>query len=76
MRTTIDLDDDVAAAIDQARRDRGLGLSATVNELVRAALVAKPRRRQFRQRTADLSLVVDVTNVAEALEQLDGPARR
>lgn len=34
------------------------------------------RRQRFRQRTTDLGLRVDATNVAEALEILDGPAYR
>jgi metal-responsive CopG/Arc/MetJ family transcriptional regulator len=76
MRTTVNLDDDVAAAVDRLRRERRLGLSEAVNELVRAGLAAKPRRPRFRQRTASLGLRVDVTNVAEALEVLDEPARR
>jgi hypothetical protein len=32
--------------------------------------------RPFRQRTADLGLRIDVTNVAEALEILEGPEHR
>ena len=74
MRTTITLDADVAAAVDRLRRERGLGLSEAVNELVRAGLAAQRGGRRFRQRTARLCLRVDVTNVGEALEQLDGPA--
>jgi Arc/MetJ family transcription regulator len=76
MRTTVTLDDDVAAAVEQIRRERGLGLSAAVNELVRAGLRAPRRRPAFRHRTADLGLRVDVSNVAEALDLLDGPAAR
>jgi len=33
MRTTVDLDDDVAAAIDQLRRGASVGLSDAVNRL-------------------------------------------
>jgi hypothetical protein len=40
MRTTLTLDDDVAAAISQRRRDRGTGLRDEVNELLRAGLRA------------------------------------
>lgn len=76
MRTTVNLDDDVVAAVERLRQERHLGLSAAVNELVRAGLTAKPRRHRFRQRTTDLGLRVDVTNVAEALEVLNGPAHR
>jgi Arc/MetJ family transcription regulator len=76
MRTTVSLDDDVAAAIDQVRRERHLGLSEAVNELVRAGLRTPPRRTAFRQRTAELGLRIDVSNVAEALETLEGPSAR
>jgi metal-responsive CopG/Arc/MetJ family transcriptional regulator len=76
MRTTISLDDDVAAAVERLRRDRGIGLSEAVNELARAGLAAPRQRQRFRQRTADLGLRIDVSNVADALDLLDGPAAR
>ena len=76
MRTTVALDDDVVAAVDRLRRDRGLGLSEAVNELARRGMTAKPGKPRFRQRTANLGVGLDVRNVAEALEQLDGPERR
>jgi hypothetical protein len=76
MRTTVNLDVDVAVAIDQLRKERGLGLSEAVNQLARAGLRQRPRRTPFRQRTARIGLKVDVSNVAEALEQLDGPSAR
>lgn len=71
MRTTIRLDDDVAAAADRLRRERHIGLSEAVNELARAGLQRGLPRRRFRQRTSDIGLRVDVSNVAEALELLD-----
>ncbi len=72
MRTTIRLDDDVAAATEHLRRERNIGLSEAVNELARAGLRAgRPGRRAFRQRTSELGLRVDVSNVAETLEFLD-----
>jgi len=76
VRTTINLSDDVAAAVEKVRRERGLGLSETVNELVRSGLTAGRATRGFRQRTHDLGEGVDVSNVAEALETLDGPLAR
>jgi hypothetical protein len=76
MRTTVNLDDDVAAAVDRLRRERSIGLSEAVNELARAGLRVKAVPRPFRQRTADLGLRIDVTNVAEALEILEGPEHR
>lgn len=76
MRTTITLDRDVAQAVRQLRRQRGLGLSEAVNELIRSGLRAKAPSPRFRQRTHGLGLRVDVRNVAEALELLDGPPTR
>ncbi len=73
MRTTVTLDDDIAAALERLRRERALGLSEAVNELIRAGLLVRQGHRTFRQRSQEVGLRVDVANVAEALEQLDGP---
>jgi len=72
MRTTVDLDDDVAAAVERLRRERHLGASEAVNQLARAGLLRKDPRPRFVQRTANAGRMVDVSNVAEALELLDG----
>jgi hypothetical protein len=74
MRTTVNLADDVAAAVEQLRRERSLGMSEAVNELVRAGLVRERQSRPFRQQTHDLGRGIDVTDVADALETLDGPS--
>jgi hypothetical protein len=77
MRTTVSLDDDVTAAVEELRRSKHVGLSEAVNELIRTGMAGAPRRRRaFRQRSAALGLRLDVSNVAEALDVLDGPAAR
>lgn len=78
MRTTITLDADVAAAIDRVRRERSVGLSQAVNELVRAGLVTtKPKREPFVQKTYPMGpALIDVTNVWEAIEAAEGPDAR
>jgi hypothetical protein len=76
MRTTVTFDQDVAAAIAKLRRQRSMGQSEAVNELIRAGLRTKAPSRRFRQRSRVLGLRIDVTNVAEALEQLEGPVAR
>jgi hypothetical protein len=76
MRTTVDLDDDAAKAIEQLRAEQGMGLSDAVNELIRRGLVQRAPARPFRQRTAALGLRIDVSNTADALESLDGPRSR
>lgn len=40
MRTTLTLDDDVTAALERRRADRGTGLRQEVNDLLRAGLAA------------------------------------
>ena len=73
MRATVDLDTDTAAAVDELRRRRGMGVSEAVNELIRQGLMAREAQPPFRQRTARLGAKIDVSNIAEVLETLDGP---
>ncbi len=72
----MEFDDDTARAIEALRRERGLGVSEAVNELVRRGLLVAEARPSFRQRTAPLGVSVDVSSVADALEVLDGAAAR
>ena len=76
MRTTVTFEPDVAAAIERLRRERSIGVSAAVNELIRAGQRAPRPAARFEQRVQPLGLRIDVTDVADALEQLDGPAAR
>lgn len=76
MRTTVTFDDDVAAAIRELRRARSIGLSEAVNELVRHGLGRRPRRKPVKQRTYSMGMLIDVTNVADAIEIAEGPAWR
>jgi len=76
MRTTVDLDPDVLAAVEVLQRTRHLGRSEAVNELVRAGAVVPRPRHQFVQRTVPIGVRVDVSNVAEAIEALEGPTHR
>lgn len=74
MRTTLKLDDDVAAAAQQLREAERIGLSEAVNRLARlglARLNARVRQEPFVQQTHDSGFLVDVTNIAEVLELLD-----
>jgi hypothetical protein len=72
MRTTVNVDEDVAAEVARLRREQGLGLSEALNVLARRGLAAgaAPRTR-FRQESADLGARVDVTNVGDVLDLLD-----
>jgi Ribbon-helix-helix protein, copG family len=76
MRTTVTLADDVAAAVERLRKERGLGLSEAVNELARAGLSQRGRRTSFSQQSHSIGLKIDVTDVADAVELLEGDAAR
>jgi hypothetical protein len=75
MRTTLTLAEDVAAAVERLRRERSIGISEAVNELVRAGLAAQEEpRTPFRQKSHDLGRGIEFDNVADVLETLDGRA--
>jgi hypothetical protein len=75
MRTTLNLDDDVAARLAAESRKRGDSLSRTANELLRAGMHAShaaDRRSNYEPPTFDSGRPrLDVTDVAAALESLD-----
>jgi Arc/MetJ family transcription regulator len=71
MRTTVSLDDDVAAAIEQVRRLEGTGVSQAVNRLIRAGLVRPEAKGSYHHRTSNLGLKLDVSNIGEVLDLLD-----
>lgn len=71
MRTTIRLDPEVAAAAEELRRERRIGLGEAVNELARAGLARDRKAARFRQRTASVGITVDVTDIGDTLELLD-----
>lgn len=76
VRTTVEFEDDVAKAIAELRRTAGMGVSEAVNELIRRGMLPRRRSRAFRQTTRSLGLTIDVTNVAEALDLLEGSDAR
>jgi hypothetical protein len=80
MRTTLTLDDDVAAAIERRRREHNHSLKQEVNELIRVGLmhadaaVSEPPR--FRVEPLDAGgLLIDVDDVSAALDIAEGPWR-
>jgi predicted transcriptional regulator len=78
MRTTLTLDDDVAAKIERLRKTRDQSLKDLVNEALREGLKhigAPPRKRAaFRTEAVDLGrcLFGNVDNVAEVLAVAEG----
>ncbi len=78
MRTTVTLADDVTAEVERIKRERGIGVSEAINDLARAGMIRKKEpRKRFVQQTYNLGEeLIDVTNVAEALEEAEGPGYR
>jgi hypothetical protein len=77
MRTTVNIADDVTAELDRLRNERSLGLSEALNELARAGMARQRPRRPFVQQTHDFGrTLIDVTNVAKAIELAEGPDHR
>jgi hypothetical protein len=82
MRTTLTLDDDVAAALEKLRRARGTGFKALVNEVLRVGLKqlsSRPGRREaFQTRSVDLghARIGSLDDVAEVLAAAEGEAYR
>ena len=75
MRTTVEFDADTAKAVEALRRE-GRGVSEAVNELIRRGLTSTPSRPPFVPTTYALGLQIDVSDVADALDLLEGPGAR
>jgi metal-responsive CopG/Arc/MetJ family transcriptional regulator len=74
MRTTFTLDDDVAAEVERRRRERGVGISEVVNDLIREAMVRRPKLRPYNHRSESVGLKIDVANIGDVLDLLDSAA--
>jgi hypothetical protein len=78
MRTTLTLDDDVAAALKRLRKTRDVGLKELINDVLRRGLQdlsAPPKRRElFRTRSVALgrARLSNVDNIGEALAIAEG----
>ncbi len=77
MRTTLTIDDDVAAALERERRQTHESLKQTVNRVLRAGLAApkKANRKRFVVTPIRLELPPGLSfdNVEDLIEQLEGP---
>jgi Arc/MetJ family transcription regulator len=80
MRTTITLDDDVAALLDRVRRERSLGLKEAVNLGLRQGLRDLDRRAigsPFRTRPLDTGrFLIPIDDIAAALALGEGEGFR
>ena len=77
MRTTLTIDDDVAAEIERLRREREQNLKEVVNDALRLGLRemrSRPKRRKaFQTKTYDMGPpLVSIDNVAEAIAYAEG----
>ena len=82
MRTTLTLDDDVAAKLKAEARRAGLPFRDVVNDMIRRGLASRRatgRRQVFKIAPRDLGELqpgISLDNVAELIEQIEGPLHR
>jgi hypothetical protein len=80
MRTTLTLDDDVAAKLQAEARKSGRSFKETVNRVLRLGLNARRegRLKPFKVRAWPMGLRpgLNYDNIEELLDQIDGPMRR
>jgi hypothetical protein len=82
MRTTLTLDDDVAVNLKTESRRTGRPFREIVNDTLRRGLASRPaaaRRPPFRIAVRDLGNLktgLSLDNIAELIEQVEGPLNR
>jgi hypothetical protein len=78
MRTTLTLDDDVAAMLERLRKSRGVSLKRLANEALRRGLKEMTGRAESREehrtRSVDLGRlrISGIDNIGEALAAAEG----
>jgi hypothetical protein len=81
VRTTLTLDDDVAAKVKQESRRSGKSLKDVVNEALRRGLAERRAARptKFAIRPRDLGKLrpgLNLDSIGELIEQVEGPLHR
>jgi hypothetical protein len=80
MRTTITLDEDVAAKVREDMQLTGRTFKDTVNENLRLGFIAKaePKPKKFVVKAKDMGrgIINDFTSASELIEFLEGPMHR
>lgn len=82
MRTTLTLDEDVAAKLKSVARRSGLAFRQVVNDTLRRGLAQRPAAAAhppFRAAVRDLGRLtpgLSLDNVGELIEQVEGPLHR
>jgi len=78
MRTTLTIDDDIAATLERLRRSQRLSLKQLINEALRRGLddMGKRRKRREAVQTRAVTLgrmrVASIDNIAEVLAVVEG----
>jgi len=78
MRTTLTIDDDIAATLERLRRSQRLSLKQLINEALRRGLddMGKRRKRREAVQTRAVTLgrmrVASIDNIAEVLTVVEG----
>lgn len=81
MRTTVTLDPDVARQLEKEMRRTGKGLKAAINDALRRAFTA-PRSAAtlpkfvVKARPLGLRPGLDLDNIGELLDQVEGPGHK
>jgi hypothetical protein len=78
VRTTLTLDEDVAALLNKEVRKSGEPFKQTVNRFLRLGLVAskQPAPKPFQVTPINLGLPRDFDKVEDLIEYLEGPEHR
>jgi hypothetical protein len=82
MRTTLTLDDDIAAKLKAESRRSGRPFRDIVNETLRQGLAIRrstAKRQPFNVKVRDLGNLrpgLSLDNIAELIEQVEGPVHR
>ena len=79
MRTTLTLDDDVAKLLSRIRKERDASFRQVVNEALRRGLQAPATKpaKPYRMKTWNSGPpLMNLDNIGEVLERLDGPDYR
>jgi hypothetical protein len=82
MRTTLTLDEDIAAKLKTETRRSGRSFRDTVNDTLRRGLIIQrnaPPRKPFKVVARDLGQLrpgLSLDNIADLIEQAEGPQHR
>jgi hypothetical protein len=72
VRTTLTLDDDLAARLRDAAHERGISFKNAVNEAIRNGLEQSRRPRPYRVRARSMGMPsIDLTKATQLAGQLD-----